>query len=133
MSESIPEAAHHLLDDTNFAHVVTLMPDGSPQTTPVWVAREDGVAVFNTEKGRTKYRNLVRDPRVALSIHNKDTPSPPHEWLQIRGRAQLQDDTENAHIHMLSRKYTGHDYPNLGAGQQRVIVRIVADKVSHRR
>jgi PPOX class probable F420-dependent enzyme len=131
MTESIPEAAYHLFDDTNFAHVVTLMPDGSPQSTPVWVTREDGVPVINTQKGRVKYENLARDPRVALSIHNKRTPDQPYEWIQVRGRAEMHDDTDNAHINMLSRKYTGHDYRYIRPGVERVIVRIVPEKITH--
>jgi PPOX class probable F420-dependent enzyme len=126
MSETIPSAAHHLLDDVNFAHVVTLMHDGTPQTTPVWIARDGDVAYFNTAKGRAKYHNLQRDPRVALSVHQHDQP---YEWVQIRGRAELEDDPEAAVIHELSRKYTGRDYQNLRPGEERVTVRVIPDRV----
>lgn len=126
MSDTIPEAAHHLLDDPNFAHVVTLMHDGMPQTTPVWIARDGDVALFNTAKGRAKYNNLQRDPRVALSIHGEDQP---YEYIQIRGRAEFADDTDYAHINKMSNKYTGRDYGNLQPGEQRVIVRVVPDAV----
>lgn len=126
MSESIPEAAHHLLDDPNFAHVATLMHDGTPQTTPVWVAREGDVLTFNTAKGRAKYQNLQRDPRVTVSIHGQ---AQPYEWIQIRGRAQFADDVDNADIHRMSHKYTGQDYQHLQPGEQRVVVRVVPDAV----
>jgi len=128
MSEQIPEAAHHLFDEPNFAHVVTLMPDGSPQTTPVWVGREGDVVVFNTAKGRVKHDNLVRDPRVAVSVHNREQP---YEWAQIRGRAELVDDPDNAHIQAMSHKYLGKDYPFLQPGEQRLIVRITPDHVTY--
>lgn len=126
MSEPIPEAARHLLDDVNFAHVVTLTRDGSPQTTPVWVGRDGDVAYFNTSKGRAKYENLQRDPRVALSVHQHDQP---YEWLQIRGRAEFVDDPDAACINELSRKYTGQEYNYLQPGEQRVTVRIIPERV----
>ncbi len=128
MTEQIPQAAHHLFDDVNFAHVVTLNDDGSPQTTPVWVGREGDLVVFNTAKGRVKHRNLERDPRVAVSIVNKDQP---YEWVQVRGTVQMEDDTDNAHIEAMAQKYLGGPYPFHQQGEQRVIVRITPDKVTH--
>lgn len=78
MAKTIPTAARHLLEGKNFAHVATLMPDGSPQTTPVWVDVDGESITFNTARGRTKYENLRRDPRVALSVPNPDNP---YEYL----------------------------------------------------
>lgn len=128
MAVPIPAAAHHLFDDVNVAHVVTLFEDGSPQTTPVWVARDGDVVVFNTAKGRAKHRNLVRDPRVALSIHQHDDP---YEYVQVRGTAELVDEGAREHIDEMSRKYTGGDYPFLQPGEVRVIVRVTAERVQH--
>ncbi len=128
MTVPIPEAAHHLLDDVNYAHVVTLFEDGSPQTTPVWVARDGAVVILNTAKGRTKHRNLVRDPRIALSVHQHDNP---YEYLQVRGTAELVDSGAREHIDELSRKYTGGDYGSLQPGEERVIIRVSADHMQH--
>jgi PPOX class probable F420-dependent enzyme len=132
MSEPIPEAAHHLFDGPYFAHVATIMRDGTPQTTPVWIAREGDTILFNTDKRRAKYRNLERDPRVSLSIHNTDKTVQPYEWIQVRGRVQgFEDDPELAQLDELSRKYTGGDYRNREPGQQRVVVRVTPERITY--
>jgi PPOX class probable F420-dependent enzyme len=132
MTARIPEAAFPLLDGKNFAHVVTLMDDGSPQVSPVWVARDgEDTVVFNTAKGRVKHRNLARDPRIALSVHDQGNP---YSYLQVRGRAELIDAGAREHIDEMSRKYLGKAYPlsNLAEGEERVIVRVAVEAVDHR-
>jgi PPOX class probable F420-dependent enzyme len=95
--------------------------------SPVWVARDgDGTVVFNTAKGRVKHRNLVRDPRIALSVHDQDNP---YAYLQVRGTAELVDAGAREHIDEMSRKYLGKDYPFLSEGEERVIVRITPEAV----
>ncbi len=103
------------------------MPDGSPQTTPVWVDRENGTVLINTEKGRVKCDNLRRDPRIALSILD---PENPYASLQLRGKAELVEDGATEHIHRLARKYLGRDYPYLTPDTERVTVRILPDNVN---
>ncbi len=126
MPERLPEPVWPLLDRPNFAHVATLMADGSPQVTPVWVDREDDVAVrFNTAKGRVKHRNLERDPRVAISVHDQDDP---YSYVQVRGRVELVEDGAVAHIHALSQAYFGRDFA-LAEGEERVIVRVEPETV----
>ncbi|MBA3621544.1 MAG: PPOX class F420-dependent oxidoreductase [Actinomycetota bacterium] len=127
MTQKIPAAAHGLLDDANFAHVVTLMPDGMPQTTPVWIDRDGDVVVFNTAKGRAKHRNLVRDPRIALSVCAADNP---YSYLQVRGRAELVEEGAREHIDKMARKYIGKErYPFSQPGEERIIVRITPESV----
>lgn len=126
---TIPEDARALLDAPNFAHVATLMEDGSPQVTPVWVERDGDVVVFNTAKGRTKHRNLVRDPRVAISVHDQDNP---YAYLQVRGSVTFVDDPDKTDINRLSHKYAGRDYPYAGPDEERVTVRIQPDAVTWR-
>jgi len=126
MSEPIPEAAYRILDDVNFAHVVTILADGMPQTTPVWIHREEGIPFFNTAKGRVKHANLVRDPRVAFSVVDHANP---YVYLQVRGHAEMIDDPDNAGIEALSQKYLGTPYPHLREGEERVTVRIVPTDV----
>lgn len=128
MPETIPEAAHRLLDEPNFAHVVTLNEDGSPQVTPVWVDRDGDVVVFNTQKGRIKHLNLERDPRVALSVHDQANP---YEYVQVQGRAELVEQGAREHIDAMSQKYMGRDYPFLQPGDVRIIVRVTPDKVQY--
>ena len=125
----MPDDAKALLDSTNFAHVATIMDDGSPQVTPVWVTREGDVAVFNTAKGRLKHRNLERDPRVALSVHDQSNP---YTYLQIQGTVEMEDDADKAMIDRLSQKYMGQDYPYSPPGEERVTVRVVADAIDYR-
>jgi PPOX class probable F420-dependent enzyme len=130
--ETIPEAAFPLFDGTNFAHVATVMEDGSPQVSPVWVARDgDQAVVFNTAKGRVKHRNIERNPHIALSVHDQDDP---YTYVQVRGRAELVDEGAREHIDEMSRKYFGKEYPleNLRDGEERVIVRVIPESVHHR-
>ena len=106
----IPESHVDLLDKPAFAHVATLMKDGSPQVTPVWVDREGDKVVINSAAGRVKDKNLKRDKRVALSIVD---PANPYRMLSIRGEV-VEITTEGAeeHIDALAKKYMGVDkYP----------------------
>jgi PPOX class probable F420-dependent enzyme len=126
----IPAEAQHLLGGKNFAHVATVMEDGSPQVSPVWVDSEDGLVIFNTAEGRLKPKNLRRDPRVAISITN---PENPYESLLIRGRAvELTHEDADAHIDALANRYMGVDeYPMRQPGEERVIVKIEPERVQH--
>ena len=72
-----------LIDRPNFAHLATLTPDGSPQSVPVWIGREDDHLVICTGENSLKSKNTSRDPRVALSIVDFANP---YEEVQIRGR-----------------------------------------------
>src|ERR1043165_8760655 len=72
-----------LIDGANFAHLATLMSDGSPQSVPVWVGREGEHIIVCTGEGSLKAKNTRRDPRVALSIVDFTNP---YEEVQIRGR-----------------------------------------------
>nr|MDP9453983.1 TIGR03618 family F420-dependent PPOX class oxidoreductase [Actinomycetota bacterium] len=83
--------------------------------------------LFNTAKGRTKTRNLERNPAVAISLVNDENP---YEMLQLRGRAELVDDGADDHIDRMAKKYLGEDtYPFRQPGEQRVIVRVVPEVV----
>jgi PPOX class probable F420-dependent enzyme len=126
----IPAAAQHLLGGKNFAHVATVMEDGSPQVSPVWIDYEDGLVVFNTAEGRLKPKNLRRDPRVAISVTN---PENPYESLLIRGRAvELTHEGADEHIDALAKRYMGVDeYPLRQPGEQRVIVKVEPERVQH--
>ena len=126
----IPAAAKPLLKEKTFAHVATLMPDGSPQVSPVWIDEADGMIVFNTAEGRLKPENLRRDPRVAISLTNPDNP---YENLIIRGRAvELTHEGADDHIDALAKRYMEVDeYPLRKPGEERVVVKIEPEKVSH--
>jgi PPOX class probable F420-dependent enzyme len=105
MATKLTAEAIKLIDARNIAHLATLMPDGSPQVTPVWVDREGDLILVNTAVGRVKQRNCARDGRVALSIASQEDP---YDKIIIRGRvvAQTSQGAE-AHIDKLAKKYTG--------------------------
>ncbi|MGH2808056.1 MAG: PPOX class F420-dependent oxidoreductase [Actinomycetota bacterium] len=113
-----------LLTEPNIADLATLMPDGSPQVTPVWIDYEDGLILVNTAEGRVKHRNVGRDPRVALSIF--DASSPYEDVFWTKGRVvEITTDGAKEHIDKLTKKYIGKDvYPWHQADEQRVILKI---------
>ena len=124
----IPESHKDLFLGKNFAHIATLMPGGNPQVTPVWIDLDGEFVVFNTADGRQKARNLDRDGRVALSIHDQANP---YRYIQVRGRvASKTTEGADAHIDVLAKKYLGQDtYPNRTPQEQRVIYRIRPEHV----
>ena len=127
MPQPLPEKSFDLFDRPNYAVVATLLPDGSPQATVVWIERDgDEAVVFNTERGRSKPANLERDSRVAVTVIDMDNP---YRYVQVRGRATLIDEGAKAHIDQLSRKYSGSDYAAHRADRARVIVRIEPDAI----
>jgi PPOX class probable F420-dependent enzyme len=127
---AIPEDAKHLMHEKTFAHVATLMADGSPQVSPVWVDEVDGMVVFNTAEGRLKPENLRRDARLAISITNSENP---YESLLIRGKAvELTQEGADEHIDALAKRYMGVDeYPLREPGEERLIVKVEPDKVMY--
>jgi PPOX class probable F420-dependent enzyme len=118
-----------LFSKKSFANVATIMKDGSPQVTPVWVDYDGEYILINTSKGRQKMNNLKRDPRIALSIQDPDNP---YRKLIVRGR--VVEETEqgaDVHIDKLAKKYTGSDtYKNRIPGMVRVILKIKPEHVS---
>lgn len=125
---TIPATHRDLIERPNFAHLATLMPDGSPQVTPVWVDLDGDTILINTAEGRVKTRNLDRDPRVALSIADQQNP---YRYIQVRGRVvERTHEGADAHIDKLAKKYLGQDrYPFRRPGEQRVIFRIQPEHV----
>ncbi|MBI5628254.1 MAG: PPOX class F420-dependent oxidoreductase [Candidatus Rokubacteria bacterium] len=128
---TIPDAFRPLLGDDvkAFANLATLLPDGSPQVTPVWFDAEGDVIRVNTAKGRWKDRNMRRDGRVALAIMD---PANPYRYVQIRGRVErVAEDGADAHIDRLAKKYLGAaTYPFRQPGEVRVIYVIRAERVT---
>src|SRR3990172_6909920 len=120
----IPETFNDLLKDETkaFAFLGTLMPDGSPQLTPVWFNVDSEHILINSAEGRQKDRNMRSRPRVAVTIMD---PKPPYRYLQVRGKVvEITAARGAAHIHKLSHKYRGHDY-DIPPGMQRVTYKIL--------
>jgi PPOX class probable F420-dependent enzyme len=126
MTVTFDEATRALLDGKNFAVVATLNPDGGPQTSVVWIARDGDTVVFSTTAGRRKARNLGRDPRISLTVF--DTANP-YRSVEIRGSADLIEDPDRSLPVVLSRKYLGDDPPPEPPEVHRLIVRVIPQKV----
>ena len=118
---AIPSAYLDLLEQKKtFAHLATLMPDGSPQVTPVWFDYKDGRIRVNSAKGRTKSRNMKEGSRVALAIMDPDNP---YRYIQVRGQvSRVTEEGASAHIDSLAKKYLGQEkYPYARPGEIRII------------
>ncbi|MCL5428236.1 MAG: PPOX class F420-dependent oxidoreductase [Chloroflexi bacterium] len=127
--KSIPAEFLDLLKDEtkSFAILGTLMPNGSPQVTPVWFNVEGEYILINTAKGRQKDRNMRARPQVAMTILD---PKLPYRYLQIRGEVvEFTEEGAADHISELSRKYRGHDF-DIPKGQVRVTYKILPEFVS---
>ena len=111
----IPENYSDLLSST------ALAPKGEPQNNPVWFDWDGEHVKFSQTKTRQKYRNLQRDPRVALSMVD---PENPYRYLEIRGElTQVEEDPNLDFIDSIAKKYLGMDkYPYHQPGDERVIL-----------
>ena len=125
MSE-IPEKYKDLTEKKAFAQLATLMPDGSPQVSPVWFEYDGKNILINSAKGRVKDKNMRRDPRVGIDILDPDNP---YRHLSIRGRVvEITEQGADEHIDKLTKKYTGQDkYPYRGPGEVRVMYKIAPE------
>jgi PPOX class probable F420-dependent enzyme len=126
---AIPQQYLDLLQQKKaFANLATVMPDGSPQVTPVWFDYTSGVIRVNSAKGRTKTRNMKVGAPVALAIMDPDNP---YRYLQIRGKVtRVTEEGARAQIDSLAKKYIDKDqYPWSRPGEVRVTFEITPDAV----
>lgn len=125
---TLPDAARAVVDGLSFATVATIEPDGSPQTSVVWITRQDDTLVFSTVLGRRKTDNMQRDPRVSVLVMDPDNP---YSYLEVRGRVSMTEEGGRALIDSLAATYRGLDrYPwDDGTNNVRVVCRVHADKV----
>ena len=129
MGDKIPEPFKDLFAKVAYANLATVMPDGSPQVTPVWFDYDGDCLRINSAKGRVKDKNIRRDKRVALSIQDPDNA---YRYLAVRGNVEeITENGADAHIDSLAKKYLGKDkYPFRGPGEVRVIYKIRPEKIS---
>ena len=129
MAEKIPEAFKDLFGKVAYANIATVMPDGTPQVTPVWFDYDGNYLRVNSAKGRVKDKNMRRNKNVALSIQDPDNA---YRYLAVRGKVDdITEEGADAHIDSLAKKYLGKDkYPFRGPGEVRVIYKIRPEKVS---
>ncbi len=118
-----------LTEKKALAHLATLMPDGSPQVTPVWFLYENGKFLVNTARGRVKDKNMTQGAKVALSIVDPDNP---YSHLAVRGEIVREtEEGADALIDALTKKYLNQDtYPFRRPGEVRVIYEIEPRSVS---
>ena len=118
-----------LLDEPNFAHLATLMPDGSPQSAPVWVGVEGDHLLVATGEGSLKARNSRRDPRVSVSVVAMDNP---YREAQLRGRVvERRPDAKFEVMDRISRKYIGKEFPMRTNPEQRVVLVIEVQRARY--
>lgn len=127
MGISLSAAAIALLDGRNFAVLATVNPDGSPQTSAMWIARDGNDLLFSTVEGRRKYRNMRRDPRVSVTVLESANP---YNYVELRGRVTITPDPGKLLNKQLSWKYDGKDPGDDRPGAVRVVVRVTVDKAT---
>jgi PPOX class probable F420-dependent enzyme len=127
MGIALSEAALRLLDGRNYAVLATVNPDGSPQTSVMWVGRDGSDLLFSTVEGRVKHRNMLRDPRVSVTVIDS---ADPENYVELRGRVSMKPDDGRQVDTQLSRKYDGRDPDEDRPGAVRVVVRMTVEKAA---
>jgi PPOX class probable F420-dependent enzyme len=127
MSVALSESIVQLLDGRNYAVLATVNPDGSPQTSVMWVGRDGTDLLFSTVAGRVKHRNMVRDPRVSVTVIDS---ADPENYIELRGRVTITLDVGRQLDTRLSWKYDGKDPGEDQPGAVRVAVRMTVEKVA---
>ena len=123
---NLSPALRELLEKKAYGHVITLNRNGTPQVTMVWVDVHGGKASFNTNRSRAKNRNLVRNPKVWMSVQDPDNPQ---QYAMLSGTATISEAGAVDQINHLAQKYMGRDYPNFQPGEVRVSVDIDLEQV----
>ena len=127
MAIPLSDATLRLVDGKNYAVLATVNPDGSPQTSVVWVGRDGDELLFSTVEGRVKHRNMRRDPRVSVTVIDW---SDPENYVELRGRVSMTPDHGRRLDTQLSWKYDGRDPGQDRPGAVRVVVRMVVEQAT---
>ncbi|PXX66418.1 PPOX class probable F420-dependent enzyme [Nocardia tenerifensis] len=127
MGITLSAATIALLDGKNYAVLATINADGSPQTSAMWVLRDGDDLLFSTLEGRLKHRNMLRDPRVSVTVLDS---ADGENYVELRGTASITHDDDLRVGHRLSWKYEGKDHALPEPGQVRVAVRVRVEKVT---
>jgi PPOX class probable F420-dependent enzyme len=135
MAVPLPDDVKRCVDDAKvFATLATILPDGRPHLTVVWVKRDGDDLLVSTTVDRQQGKNMMRDPRVALVISPPDNP---YLYTEIRGSVSLAPDPGRELPDELSRKYTGQDYLTFNPASvndgARLVVRITPEKITGQR
>lgn len=129
-NEGFDSATRQLFEDKNIAFVATLMKDGSPQITPVWIDIDGDSILVNTAMGRVKQKNIEKDPRIAISIVDRNNP---YHMVSVRGEVteQITGQVAEDHIDKMAKKYLNKDkYPLRTEGEKRILLKVTPTKVA---
>lgn len=127
MPVKIPQSLKKILEDKAYGHVVTFNAQGNPEVTMVWIDVEGDEVLFNTAEGRRKPGNIRRDPRVIVSVQDRNNPQ---SYAVFHGKGRVTDAGADEHIDKLAKRFLGADkYPFRQPGEKRVVVRIAVDRI----
>ena len=127
MAIKLPQSVKKVLQDKAYGHVVTFSADGKPQLTMVWLDADGDEVLFNTAEGRLKPKNLRRDPRIMISVQDRNDPQ---AYILVHGKASVTEAGADEHIDKLAKRFLGADkYPYRRPGEKRLLVRIKADRL----
>jgi PPOX class probable F420-dependent enzyme len=129
MGIPLSEETRRLVDGRNYAVLATVNPDGSPQTSVVWVGRDGADLLFSTVEGRVKHRNMLRDPRVSVTVIDS---ADGENYVELRGTVTMTFDVGRRVDTELSWKYEGRDPDPDRPGAVRVVIRMTAAKATGR-
>jgi PPOX class probable F420-dependent enzyme len=127
LSAEIPESHYDLVEGKKFAQVAVVMPNGSLSNNIVAFNWDGEYVRFSTVKSRQKYKNLAKDPRVALCIMDPDNA---WRYLEIRGHVEREDDKDRTFINSIAKKYMDVDvYPYDRPGDERVTFTVIPTRI----
>jgi PPOX class probable F420-dependent enzyme len=127
MAIALSESALRLVDGKNYAVLATVNPDGSPQTSVLWIGRNGTDLLFSTVEGRVKHRNMLRDPRVSVTVIDS---ADPENYVELRGTVTMTPDVGRQVDTELSWKYDGRDPDADRPGAVRVVIRMTVEKAT---
>ena len=127
MALSLNDETRRLLDGRHFAVMATINPDGGPQTSAMWVGRDGDDVLFSTVAGRRKHRNLLRDPRVSITVLDSGDP---YNYVELRGTVRFTEDVGREFDTALSHAYDGRDPDPDPPGAERLIGRVAVGKAT---
>jgi PPOX class probable F420-dependent enzyme len=127
MAVKIPDSLKKVLEDKAYGHVTTFNAKGNPEVTMVWMDIEGDEVLFNTADGRRKPDNIRRDPRVIVSVQDRNNPQ---AYAVFHGKATVTEANADAHIDKLAKRFLGTEkYPYRQPGEKRLIIRITVDRI----
>jgi PPOX class probable F420-dependent enzyme len=127
MAIALPQSVKKIMEDKAYGHVVTLGAGGKPQVSMVWMDVDGDDVLFNTAEGRVKPKNLSHDPRIIISVQDRNDPQ---SHIVFHGKATVTEAGADDHIDKLAKRFLGADkYPFRRPGEKRLIVRVKVDRI----